>query len=58
MIRIGITGHRPNRLKVPEKKLQARVRAILKTVLKAAAPPDTKGHPALELSAVRTYWTL
>jgi hypothetical protein len=49
MIRIGITGHRPNRLKVPETKLQARVRAILRTVLKAAEPPDMKGHPALEI---------
>ncbi len=49
MIRIGITGHRPNRLKVPEKRLQTRVRAVLKTLRKAAASPPVPGHPQLEI---------
>lgn len=49
MISIGVTGHRPNRLKVPQKRLEARVRAVLKTLLKGAPTAALDGQPQLEI---------
>ena len=48
MIRIGITGHRPHRLKVPERRLAAHVRGVLTSLLKATQPRRQKG-PALDI---------
>ncbi len=49
MITIGVTGHRPNRLKVSEKKLAARVRSILKALIKAAPRSDASGTSPLNI---------
>lgn len=49
MIRIGVTGHRPNRLKVSEKRLQRRVRAVLKHLIAIAGKPAARGEPVLEV---------
>ncbi len=49
MIKIGITGHRPNRLKVPEKKLAARVRSVLTGLMKAASSGKSVDVPMLDI---------
>jgi hypothetical protein len=48
MIKIGITGHRPHRLKVPAKKLAGRVRSVLSRLVKAAMATGATG-PYLDI---------
>ncbi len=49
MIKIGITGHRPNRLQVPEKRLVARVRSVLTGLMKAASVGTRVDGPVLDV---------
>lgn len=49
MIRIGITGHRPHRLKVPETKLAARVAMVLTALIEATGEPVRKSRPLLDI---------
>lgn len=49
MIRIGITGHRPNRLSVSEKKLSARVASVLLGMMKASGVKPVPRQPCLEI---------
>lgn len=49
MIRIGITGHRPHRLEVPEKKLAARVRSVLRGLMTAAGQPSNARGAVLDI---------
>lgn len=47
MIRIGVTGHRPHRLLVPERTLARRVDAVLRGLISACEP--ARGSAALEI---------
>lgn len=49
MIRIGVTGHRPQRLKVAEKKLTARVRGVLLGLMKAWKNASRRQGPVLDV---------
>ena len=49
MIKIGITGHRPHRLKVPEQHLARRVRAVLTGLIKASSPKTSMRTPVLDV---------
>ncbi len=48
MIRLGVTGHRPNRLQLAETVLAARTRAVLEALIRAA-PPDAA--PAVDIQS-------
>ena len=48
-MRIGVTGHRPNRLKVPETQLRMQVRAVLKRLMKIARSDAPAGAACLEV---------
>lgn len=49
MINIGITGHRPHRLKVSERKLAARVRGVLKGLMAGAGASKSRSAPVLNI---------
>lgn len=44
-----MTGHRPNRLLLPEAKLQARVRTILESLLKVAGKSTARNKAVLDI---------
>lgn len=48
MIRLGVTGHRPNRLHIDEARLAARVKAVLSALIKAAGDAAAS-HPIIEV---------
>lgn len=48
MIAVGITGHRPHRLKVPQAKLARRVRSVLSGLMKTATSKGATG-PVLDI---------
>jgi hypothetical protein len=49
MIRIGITGHRPHRLIVPEPRLARRVEKVLASLHQAAGPGRRRRDPRLDI---------
>ena len=49
MIRIGITGHRPHRLKVSDSKLSARVASVLIGLMKADGKKPGSSTPCLDI---------
>lgn len=49
MIRLGVTGHRPNRLQLREAALAARVRAVLGALIRAAG--ETRPGPVLDVQS-------
>ena len=49
MIRIGVTGHRPHRLIVPERKLGARVEAVLEGLLRASGRQPRRRGATLDV---------